>query len=162
MLSETHQDEDEAFHCNLIFPVCVILLIEQEASKVNDLHPFLLRTGFRTCRPISIGISAHFFALGCQSLPRSGAGSCGDSSRRMTLVFNAYPLIVLAKAGLPQEVLTIGDKIIIPEAVAHEVSAVDAESDPSRLWVNSPEAKQLLMDTPPISPFIGAWDLSPG
>lgn len=39
---------------------------------------------------------------------------------------------------------------------------MDDASDPSRLWVNSPEAKQLIIDTPAISPFIAAWDLGAG
>ena len=41
----------------------------------------------------------------------------------MTLVFNASPLIILAKAQLLDRLLPIGNKIWIPEAVAQEISA---------------------------------------
>ena len=80
----------------------------------------------------------------------------------MTFVFNASPLIVLAKAGLLHEVMSLGDKVIIPDAVALEIGAVDDMSDPSRLWVNSPATAHLIMNTPDISPFVAAWDLGAG
>lgn len=40
----------------------------------------------------------------------------------MTLVFNASPVIVLAKAGLLEKVLGMADKVIIPQRVADEIA----------------------------------------
>jgi hypothetical protein len=44
----------------------------------------------------------------------------------VTLVFNASPLIVLAKAGLLDQLIPLADEVWIPEAVAREVSAVQS------------------------------------
>jgi predicted nucleic acid-binding protein len=40
----------------------------------------------------------------------------------MTLVFNASPLIVLAKAGLIDTVLTFADRVLVPRPVALEIA----------------------------------------
>ena len=46
----------------------------------------------------------------------------------MTLVFNASPLIVLAKSGLLDGFLQLADYVFIPRAVAEEISCA---KDPS-------------------------------
>jgi hypothetical protein len=51
----------------------------------------------------------------------------------MTLVFNASPVIVLAKAGLLDAILLIGDLVQIPQAVVDEIQRVDDPNDPARL-----------------------------
>lgn len=78
----------------------------------------------------------------------------------MTLVFNASPLIILAKAQLLDRLLPIGHKIWIPEAVANEISAVKDLGDPASCWIT--EQPSLIHPATPISPFLMAWDLGAG
>lgn len=78
----------------------------------------------------------------------------------MTLVFNASPLIVLAKAGLLDRLLPLGDEIWIPSAVASEVSAGTAPDDPASRWI---ETQSSIIHPPTtIAPFVMAWDLGAG
>ncbi len=78
----------------------------------------------------------------------------------MTLVFNASPLIVLAKSGLLDCFLQLGDSIWIPQPVADEVSRAKDPEDPSLRWI---AANPLLIHPiTPISPFLMAWDLGAG
>ncbi len=78
----------------------------------------------------------------------------------MTLIFNASPLIVLAKADLLDLLLPLGNQIWIPQAVVTEVSAVNNPADPARRWLADKDA----MIYAPISilPFVMAWDLGDG
>jgi len=80
----------------------------------------------------------------------------------MTLVFNASPLIVLAKSGLLDRVLPLGNHVIIPRPVAKEISAVRDPHDPAAAWLRQPDAQPLLSDAPECSAFVGAWDLGAG
>jgi predicted nucleic acid-binding protein len=78
----------------------------------------------------------------------------------MTLVFNASPLIVLAKAGLLDRLLALGDEVWIPEAVANEISAAKDPGDPASCWIMAQPS--LIHPATPISPFLMAWDLGAG
>lgn len=78
----------------------------------------------------------------------------------MTLVFNASPLIVLAKAGLLERFLTLGDEVWIPAAVAGEITAAPDPSDPASLWLAAQSSR--IHPATPISPFLIAWDLGAG
>lgn len=80
----------------------------------------------------------------------------------MTLVFNASPLIVLAKSGLLDLILPVGNRVIIPRPVADEIGAVRDTQDPAAHWLRKPPAQRLLTDAPECSPFVGAWDLGAG
>jgi predicted nucleic acid-binding protein len=78
----------------------------------------------------------------------------------MTLVFNASPLIVLAKAGLLDRILPLADQTWIPQAVAEEVSRAKNPGDPASRWIAGQSS--LIHPTTPISPFVMAWDLGAG
>jgi predicted nucleic acid-binding protein len=78
----------------------------------------------------------------------------------MTLVFNASPLIVLAKAGLLDDLIEIADRVLIPDSVAGEISSVGNPSDPALRWIT--RRSGLVHPSPPITPFILAWDLGAG
>jgi predicted nucleic acid-binding protein len=78
----------------------------------------------------------------------------------VTLVFNASPLIVLAKAGLLDQLLPLADEVSIPEAVAREVSAVADPADPASRWIATQSS--LIHPSTPITPFLMAWDLGAG
>jgi predicted nucleic acid-binding protein len=80
----------------------------------------------------------------------------------VTLVFNASPLIVLAKAGLWDICVTLGDVVVIPQAVSDEVIRIDNPIDPARIWLESPSLPVSHPASPPISPFLAAWDLGAG
>jgi predicted nucleic acid-binding protein len=78
----------------------------------------------------------------------------------MTLVFNASPLIVLAKADLLDLLLPLGNQIWIPQAVVSEVSAVKNPADPARRWLADKAAITHIPTA--ILPFVMAWDLGDG
>jgi len=78
------------------------------------------------------------------------------------LVFNASPLIVLAKAGLLNQIVPLGEQIIIPQAVVDEVVRVDDPTDPARTWLERPPCPVSSPVSPPTPPFLAAWDLGPG
>lgn len=78
----------------------------------------------------------------------------------MTLVFNASPLIVLAKAGLIDRLLPLAESVWIPQAVADEVRGIKSSTDPASLWLSV--KKSLIQTETPISPFVIAWDLGAG
>jgi predicted nucleic acid-binding protein len=78
----------------------------------------------------------------------------------MTLVFNASPLIVLAKSGLLDGFLRLADHILIPRAVAEEVSRAKDPGDPARCWIA--RQSSLIHPANSISPFLMAWDLGAG
>jgi predicted nucleic acid-binding protein len=80
----------------------------------------------------------------------------------MTLVFNASPIIVLAKSGLLDRILPLGTHVIIPRPVAEEINAVKDPHDPAAVWLRKPDAQPLLTNAPECSPFVGAWDLGAG
>lgn len=78
----------------------------------------------------------------------------------MTLVFNASPLIVLAKAGLLDRLLPLGDGVWIPEAVANEIGAAKDPGDPASCWIAGKSS--LIHPATLTSPFLMAWDLGAG
>ncbi len=78
----------------------------------------------------------------------------------MTLVFNASPLIVLAKSGLLDCFLKLGDEIMVPRAVADEISCAKILTDPARSWIT--RQTRLIQPSTAVSPFIMAWDLGAG
>lgn len=80
----------------------------------------------------------------------------------MTLVFNASPLIVLTKAGLVDHILPLGSHVMIPSAVAVEIRGVRDPSDAAKCWLEKPLVRELILQPPPISPFVAAWDLGAG
>jgi hypothetical protein len=53
----------------------------------------------------------------------------------MTLIFNASPLIVLAKSGLLDCFLQLAQVSLIPRAVAEELSQASNPGDPARRWI---------------------------
>lgn len=80
----------------------------------------------------------------------------------MTLVFNASPLIVLAKANLLDRVIDLPDRVLIPREVAEEVKNCDDPKDPARRWLMRPETAVYLHESPRISDFVAAWGLGVG
>ena len=80
----------------------------------------------------------------------------------MTLVFNASPLIVLAKAGLLDDWVGLGSPCLVPQAVADEICRVDDALDPARVWLEKPGMGLDVVATPPMLPFLAGWDLGEG
>jgi predicted nucleic acid-binding protein len=80
----------------------------------------------------------------------------------VTLVFNASPVIVLAKAGLLKKVFGMASRVIIPQPVADEIARGGDPSDPAALWLNRPESSSCIVNAPPTSGFVAAWDLGAG
>ena len=80
----------------------------------------------------------------------------------MTLVFNASPLIVFAKAGLLDQILGLTDRIFIPRPVALEISQFNNPSDPACAWLGSAAAQPYITDPPETSDFVTAWGLGAG
>jgi hypothetical protein len=56
------------------------------------------------------------------------------------LVFNASPVIVLAKAGLLDVFAGMGNPAIIPQAVLDEVLNAEDPMDPARLWFGASQS----------------------
>jgi predicted nucleic acid-binding protein len=80
----------------------------------------------------------------------------------VTLVFNASPLIVLAKAGLLERMMQVGDSVVIPQAVVDEVCRIDNPADPARVWLEGRAASFPCPPAPALSSFLAAWDLGAG
>jgi predicted nucleic acid-binding protein len=78
----------------------------------------------------------------------------------MTLVFNASPLIILAKAGLLECVLPLANQVWIPQAVAEEILQAKDSGDPASRWITGKSS--FIHPATPISPFLMAWDLGVG
>jgi len=58
----------------------------------------------------------------------------------MTLVFNASPIIVLAKAGLLEAILPLGEPVKVPQAVVDEILRANDVDDPAKLGELRPGA----------------------
>ena len=80
----------------------------------------------------------------------------------MTLVFNASPVIVLAKAGLLNPLSHLGSPALIPQAVVDEILKVDDATDPAKLWFEGSGFPFQRVANPHIPPFLAAWDLGAG
>lgn len=80
----------------------------------------------------------------------------------MILVFNASPVIVLAKAGLLEPFSKLGSPSMVPRAVVDEVLCADDPLDPARIWLEGRDASMEMVASPPMSPFLAGWDLGAG
>lgn len=79
----------------------------------------------------------------------------------MTLIFNASPLIVLAKAGLLDRLIPLAAPAIwVPQSVATEISMANDPADSARAWIE--HHMEFIHPDPPISNFVVAWDLGAG
>lgn len=78
----------------------------------------------------------------------------------MTFVFNASPMIVLAKAGLLDRITQLADSIMVPQEVADEITQYGDPNDPAICWMASHSS--LIIQSPAASPFLMAWDLGAG
>ena len=78
----------------------------------------------------------------------------------MTLVFNASPLIILAKSGLIDQLLPLAAQVWIPQAVADEIRNIKSSTDPATLWLAG--KNPLIHPQTQFSPFVLAWDLGAG
>lgn len=80
----------------------------------------------------------------------------------MILVFNASPVIVLAKAGLLDQFCRLGEPSVIPQTVVDEVLRVSDPADPARVWFEKTSRAMRVIATPPMPPFLAGWDLGAG
>lgn len=74
-------------------------------------------------------------------------------------VVNASPLIVLAKVGQAELLLSLADEVTIPRQVAAEIAAGPPD-DPARKWLAA--QKLVVADLPTLPPELLAWDLGAG
>jgi predicted nucleic acid-binding protein len=74
-------------------------------------------------------------------------------------VVNASPVIALARVGQVELLNRLPEQIILPQAVAKEISA-GSENDPARQAVE--DGLFEIVETPPPPPEILAWDLGKG
>ena len=75
-------------------------------------------------------------------------------------VVNASPLIFLAKAGLIDFLQQAAPQILVPAAVAEEISRRGQSDITARTLANT--AWLVTVDALVIPPLIQAWDLGPG
>lgn len=80
----------------------------------------------------------------------------------MRLVFNASPIICLAKARLLRNVLCLAEDFVVPRPVSNEIMACDDASDPAILWLKTLDGTSSIKDVGAFSPFVQAWDLGVG
>lgn len=78
------------------------------------------------------------------------------------LVFNASPLIVLAKAGLIDPIMTLADRVVIPRPVALEIAGFNHPADAACAWIGTPAAQSFIAEPPVTSEFVAAWGLGAG
>lgn len=74
-------------------------------------------------------------------------------------VLNASPLIVLARIGLEDTLLSLADQVVVPRPVAEEIQA-GPEQDPAQQALAA--GRFTVVDTPPPPPELLAWDLGRG
>ncbi len=80
----------------------------------------------------------------------------------MKLVLDASPIIVLAKSGLIDRLLSMAEGILIPRAVANEIAAAADPLDAARLWIASYGSPHGSPKNGPIPALIAGWDLGAG
>jgi predicted nucleic acid-binding protein len=80
----------------------------------------------------------------------------------VTLIFNASPLIILAKAGLMDVVCGLAETLWVPSQVAAEIHQKPDPNDPARVWLANGKPKVHLVPDYPIDPFVAGWDLGRG
>lgn len=76
----------------------------------------------------------------------------------MNLVINASPVIFLAKIKLIDFLPDIVDKVVIPQAVIHEI---EKHNDEASKWIKI-NKKKFLVNAGSIPPEIQSWDLGSG
>ena len=69
----------------------------------------------------------------------------------MTLVFNASPIIVLAKAGLLDSILGLASRVMIPRHVSDEIYRFKDPTDPACVWLLNPRTSAFLANAPETS-----------
>lgn len=74
-------------------------------------------------------------------------------------VLNASPLIVLARIGREDLILTQAEKIVVPRAVAKEIEAGPIDDQARRIMASD---QLTIVDTPPPPAELLAWDLGSG
>ena len=74
-------------------------------------------------------------------------------------ILDASPLIVLARIGHEDLFFALADQVVIPRAVALEIQAGPAEDQAQQALA---AGRFTIVDTPPSSPEILAWDLGNG
>ena len=80
----------------------------------------------------------------------------------MNLVFNASPVIVLAKAGLLGAILELGDSVKIPEVVVKEILRAGDANDPAKIGFEGSGSPFERVVSPVFPDFLAAWDLGSG
>jgi predicted nucleic acid-binding protein len=80
----------------------------------------------------------------------------------MTLVCNASPIIVLARAELLEAILRLATRVVIPMSVADEITRFNDPSDAACIWLGKPVASSFLWADPTTSDFVAAWGLGAG
>lgn len=83
--------------------------------------------------------------------------SCGVPKR---WVFNASPVILLARVSLIGTIVDLCDEVVIPGGVVDEVRRGSAD-DPGRLWLATDGASHI-RTVAVITPAVAAWDLGVG
>lgn len=80
----------------------------------------------------------------------------------MILVFNASPVIVLAKAGLLEPFAKLGDPSIVPQMVVEEILKANDPLDPACAMFRAPQSLMEVIPAAPMSEWIAGWDLGAG
>lgn len=75
-------------------------------------------------------------------------------------VVNASPLIILGKLSLLHLLPELAETLIVPAAVAEEVSQ-GPEADQARTWISG-TGSRFVRDASPIEPVVAGWDLGAG
>ena len=79
----------------------------------------------------------------------------------MKLIFDASPIIVLAKAGLLENFLNLGIPSLLSQAVADEIASGEI-GDPARTWLKTVDALARVVPSPPVPEFLSRSDLGAG
>lgn len=74
-------------------------------------------------------------------------------------ILNASPLIVLARIGQEELILTLADQVVVPRAVVTEIEAGPTQDKARQILVADQFA---IVDSPPPSPELLSWDLGSG
>jgi predicted nucleic acid-binding protein len=74
-------------------------------------------------------------------------------------IVNASPLIVLAKVGMAELLVSIPDSLGVPRVVADEVLRGPAEDPASQLVASG---RLAIVEAPPPPAAVAGWDLGPG
>ena len=75
-------------------------------------------------------------------------------------ITNASPLILMARAGAFDLLRVLGDRVLVPRAVAEEIERRGADDPTVRAMSNS--TWLAIVEAPPIPASVARWDLGPG